>query len=199
MTALAVQPLPARATQPLREALAPALRSGALPLAARSAILCAACLWVGLVTLELVADNHERALALHERQRDLVAREAINQRLAFLAESHVPGVGTQELPAAIEGVRAAGRARAKPGSVAHQALGKAAAAAPQATRPKSTTGPRSPAKSSARPDARSDAKAAPKAAPKSSASGGAKSKPAGGAAKPQQPSGQPQRGRSGVL
>jgi hypothetical protein len=111
----------AQAPAALRSSLQPMLQPGGLPLAARSAILCAACLWVGLLTLELIADNHERALELHERQRDLVAREALNQRLSFLAESHVPGVGTRA-PAELE------RSGPPPSKVAQQSLAKASAA-----------------------------------------------------------------------
>ncbi|TAJ23932.1 MAG: hypothetical protein EPO68_02225 [Planctomycetota bacterium] len=166
------RPLSARPAQPLRAALAPALQPGALPLAARSAILCAACLWVGLLTLELVADNHERALALHERQRDLVAREAINQRLSFLAESHVPGVGTQAPPAAIEGVRT------PTSKVARQTLAKASVAAPPAA--KSGKGGK-PASAQGKPSAAKGPSKSPSKAPA------------------HKPAAQPQRSRSGVL
>ncbi|MBM3977679.1 MAG: hypothetical protein FJ299_11905 [Planctomycetes bacterium] len=145
----------AQAPAALRSSIQPVLQPGGLPLAARSAILCAACLWVGLLTLELIADNHERALELHERQRDLVAREALNQRLAFLAESHVPGVGTRA-PAEIE------RAGPPASKVAQQSLAKASGAQ-AATR-------KAPPKPNQKPNS--------KAAPKANSSAGSKSKPA---------------------
>lgn len=189
MIATLERPLLSRpALPPLREALAPALRSGALPLAARSAILCAVCLWVGLLTLELVADNHERALALHELQRDLVAREAINQRLSFLAESHVPGVGTQVPEPSIEGVRAPASA------VARQTLTQAANGAKTSNGAKAGA----PQRSSAAPKANPAAKPAAK----NGKAGSAKPKPASDAptaSAAKKSGGGAPRGRSGVL
>jgi hypothetical protein len=159
--------------------VAPAvLKAGGLPLAARCAILCAVCLWVGLLTLELTARNHERAMELHERQRELVAREAINQRLVFQSESHQPGFGA-ESPLPIE----------RPGKLRRDdaaAVPLAQASQRAATKPKSVASKSSASKSSASKSsaAKSKSSVAKSGASQSSVAKSSTSKPSSAKASP---------------